>query len=837
MKLKLSAIVALALTSSVSLGAAEKLTTSTINVYSATPLPSIGLPLNIIPANIQIADPKGVANQTGVSIADYMQNNMQGVTVSEMGGNPWQPEINFRGYSSSPLLGNSQGLSTYIDGVRVNEPFGDVTLWDKIPSFAIGGMQLIPGSNPLYGLNTLGGAIAIQTKSGRNNQGAALEYEAGSWGRQRSLAEFGGVSKDGSVDYIIGYQNTTEDGWRQYSPSHVNQLFSKIGWQNESTKLDLTYIGADNKLIGNGFTPQNLLSGDRDQIHTRPDLTNNYSHFLALNGSHWVNNDVMLSGNVYYRKSNRHTINGDLWELELENDNLDSSIYNPYGFGTGNGLGSAYNCTAVDNDCDELEGIGSAMNRTSTKQDTYGATGQMAFNQDWMGKKNQFIVGAGYDYSRMRFKQFEQINVNEVESDARYPSDHPTEELRGERVYEYEGNATVFDDTRLPIGPYNFARQSTGLSGKQYTVRLFATDTLSLNDKWHLNMGASWNFTRIDNVDVLRGPISPTNPGSLTDRDSYTRLNPTVGLTHTPNDNLTLFASYSESSRAPTSIELGCSNPAMPCLLPSQMADDPPLNQVVAKTYEFGSRGNLTENIRWNAGVYQAMNHDDIQFTAASAVNGAGYYNNIGRTKRQGLDFGLVGNVDKFKWNASYSYVRATYDTDVDFINGSNSEGVSTNDLITAKAGDRIPSIPAHQLKLRGQYSVTPDWNVGANIIGFSDQYVWGNENNAHRANQASCSGSGNPARNCALGSGKLDGYFVVNLDTQYNIGGGWKAFAKATNIFDRDYDISGRLAETLFNSAGAFGNESKQLGLIPGAPRAAWVGFRYEFGGAPEAK
>jgi len=186
MKLKLSAIVALALTSSASVGAAEKMTTSTINVYSATPLPSIGLPLNKIPANIQIADPMGVKNQVGVSIADYMSNNMQGVSVSDMTGSPWQPEIHFRGYSSSPLLGTSQGLSTYIDGVRVNEPFGDVTLWDKIPSFAIGGMQLIPGSNPLYGLNTLGGAVAIQTKSGRNNKGAALEYEAGSWGRQRS---------------------------------------------------------------------------------------------------------------------------------------------------------------------------------------------------------------------------------------------------------------------------------------------------------------------------------------------------------------------------------------------------------------------------------------------------------------------------------------------------------------------------------------------------------------------------------------------------------------------------------------------------------------------------
>ncbi len=151
----------------------------TVTVYSGTPLPGIGLPLNRVPANIQIADPKGIKNQTGVSIADYMQNNMQGVTISDMTGSPWQPEINFRGYSASSLTGQAQGLSTYIDGVRVNEPFGDVTLWDKIPSFAIDNMQMVPGSNPLFGLNTLGGAIAITTKSGRNNQGTAVEYEAG----------------------------------------------------------------------------------------------------------------------------------------------------------------------------------------------------------------------------------------------------------------------------------------------------------------------------------------------------------------------------------------------------------------------------------------------------------------------------------------------------------------------------------------------------------------------------------------------------------------------------------------------------------------------------------
>ncbi len=781
-----------------------------VEVFSNTPLKGIGLPLNKVPANIQLADPKAVKNQAGVSIADYMQNNMQGVTVSDMTGNAWQPEINFRGYNASSLTGNAQGLSTYIDGVRVNEPFGDVTLWDKIPSFAIDSMQMVPGSNPLFGLNTLGGAIAITTKSGRNNQGAAIEFEAGSWGRQRSLAEFGGVSKDGSVDYMIGYQHTTEDGWRKHSPSHVNQLFAKTGWQNDTTKLDVTYIGSDNNLIGNGFTPQSLLSGDRDQIHTRPDFTNNYSHFLALNGSHWFNDDTMLSGNVYYRKSNRHTRNGDLWEYEVgqRGGNYDG-IIDP---STLNTTPAAY--------ADETELSGAVMNSSKTTQNTYGATGQMTFGQDFLGKKNQFVVGAGYDYTLLRYAQSEHVRFGGAD-----------EVLIND----------VFDSSRAPIisgdGTQD-PRQTTGLTGKQYTARLFATDTLSLNDQWHLNAGASWNFTRVDNVDTLRGSASPQ---TLTAKDSYTRLNPTVGLTHTPNDNLTFYTSYSESSRAPTSIELGCSNPAYPCLLPSAMADDPPLNQVVAKTYEFGGRGLLTENVRWNAGVYQSMNHDDIQFTAAGTSNGAGYYKNVGRTKRQGIDMGLAGNADKFKWNASYSYVRATYDGDVDFINSSNSSASSSGASIAPSTynvskGDYIPSIPKHQLKLRGQYSITPDWTIGANVIGYSDSYVWGNENNRHRSNSG-CEGSlPGTSGKCAQGEGKVSGYFVVNLDTQYNIGSGWKAFAKATNIFDREYNVSGRLAETYFNAAGSYdAEERKMLGLLPGAPRAAWVGLRYEFA-APKA-
>ena len=824
MKLKISAIIALALASSASLGAAEKMTTSTINVYSASPLPSIGLPLNVVPANIQIVKAKDLNNQAGVSIADFMNNNMQGVSIAEMGGNPYQLEVNFRGYSASPLLGNAQGISVFVDGVRANEPFGDITSWDKIPNFAIKSMQMVPGSNPIYGLNTLGGAMAIQTKSGREAKGLGVEFEAGSWGRQRSLAEFGGVSKDGSVDYYFGAQHTKEDGWRKFSPTQINQTFGKVGWQNENSKINLGYMGADNKLGGNGFTPQNLLSGDRDQIHTQPDITNNYSHQFTLNGEHWLNKDALFSGTAYYKKSNRNTKNPDIWERDLEGEEDDDDVVSDPTY-------TGLNCATVDNDPiavgvqgeGECEFTGSVLNRTKTQQKTYGIQGQLTLNQDLWGKKNQFVMGSVLEYTKINFRQSALINVAAVDEDDSISTTGRS------------GNGGVWDANRGMIftgAGIQPETQNTGLKGKQYQVSLFANDTLSVTDKWHVNAGARLNYTKVDNIDTLRGSHAVSEQ-SLTAKDSYIRLNPTLGLTYTPQDKKAVYTSYSESSRAPTSIELGCSNPQFPCLLPAAMADDPALKQVVAKTYEFGTRGELTENIRWNASIYHAMNHDDIIFKA-SETRGQGFFSNVGRTKRQGIDLGLGGNIDKFTWNASYSYIRATYDNEVDFVSLSNStaSGVGT---VTARKGDNLPMIPDHQFKLRAQYQATPDWSFGGNLVAYSSQYVWGNENNRHQANSAAC-GAANTS-NPACGDGKLDAYFVVNLDTQYNIGKGWKAFAKATNVFDHEYDMSGRLAETAFTSAGVFGTETRQLGLLPGSPRAGWIGFRYEFGGEEPKK
>ncbi len=800
MKLKFSAIIALALATSASLDAAEKITTNIINVISTTPLPSIGLPLNIIPANIQIFDSKDLRNQPGVTFADQLINNAQGITFNEIQGNPWQPDVSFRGFSASPLAGTPQGMSVFVDGVRVNEPFGDTVHWDLVPNFAIQGMQIVPGSNPVYGLNTLGGALALQTKDGRSNQGAALEGEAGSWGRKRTLAQFGGVSKDGSIDYFLGAQHTTEDGWRKFSPSHINQTFGKIGWQNEKTKINLSYIGAHNNMIGNGLTPIELLGENRDGVQTTPDQTKNYLNHFALNVNHWLNNNVMLSANAYHRTSNRSTLNGDA------NDDFDGDSLNVL---TGNcdlaGAGGPF--TAEE--C--APGI---LNRSRLKSRSQGFNFQAAFNQDLWGKTNQFIAGLGYDLQRIKFRQTEQ--VSEVDD--------------GDPVV----GLNWFDAARRPINLDDDVETTVILGGRSRTVSLYATDTLSFNQFWHVTASARYNHTKVNNRDDLNPPGSLE---SLSGDHHFNRVNPSLGLTFTPTETLSIFGSYSESSRAPTSIELGCANPLVPCKLPNAMASDPPLDQVVAKTYDAGLRGNFFDNfftrgtIKWNASIYRTMNHDDIQFISTNSNTGSlGYFDNVGRTKRQGFDLGLTGTMDKFFFRAGYSYISAKYDSDLTLVNEVNSESDGTNS-ISVRKGNYLAGIPKHQFKLRAQYEITPQWLVGSNLVYYANQFVQGNENNAHVSSTPNCTDDG---PNCP---GKLNGYAIVNLDTQYNIGNGWRIFAKAINIFDKDYYSGGRLAETYFSSSGVWGPEDRGVkSVVPGAPRAAWIGFRYEFGGAPEA-
>ena len=321
-------------------------------------------------------------------------------------------------------------------------------------------------------------------------------------------------------------------------------------------------------------------------------------------------------------------------------------------------------------------------------------------------------------------------------------------------------------------------------------------------------------MTNKDRLDPIPDPVQANNE-SLTSNQSYNRFNPAVGINFTPSKDLTAYASYNEGSRAPTAIELGCANPDQPCRLPNAFAGDPPLDQVVAKTFEGGLRGALSANINWSFSAYRAQNFNDIQFIASSTT-GAGFFDNVGKTRRQGIDAAVNGRLDKLSWSLGYSFIKATYQSEFAVASEVN-ETVAGSEVQQVRKGDYIPGIPKHQLKLRAAYDVTPAWNIGTNVFAFSDQYSRGNENNDFQGDGA-----------------KVSGYAVVNLDTRYSFNNGWQLFAKLNNVFDNEYNNGGLLGEHRFNaSTGAFnGNEFTPAFYAPGAPRAGWFGARYVFGG-----
>jgi outer membrane receptor protein involved in Fe transport len=618
------------------------------------------------------------------------------------------------------------------------------------------GSQVVAGSNPIYGLNTLGGALALQTKNGKLFNKGTISATAGSWDRTAGLIEYGGILEDSNIDYYFGYNHTSENGWRDYSPSHLNQAFAKLGKDFENGRVELSYTGASNNLIGNGLVPGFMLGADNTDINTVPDLTENRYHKLNLGITQFIDETTMFSANAYYVSSNRYTINGDA-EINW-----------------------------VDEDARTINEVEGELNHTKTKQDKYGISGQLTLSDDLFGKKNHLVIGSVLETSLISFNQgtYEELQILENRVvDLNDRSNHAT---------------------------------TTDLSGRTKTFGIYAVDTLSLNEQWHVTGGLRYNYTQVDNSDRLNGDTAAT---TLTAKQGWGRINPTVGVTYKPSDNYSTYVNYSESNRAPTSIELGCSNPAAPCTLPTQMADDPPLRDVVAKTYEAGARGNLTNGLSWNVSAYHSYNHDDLQFVSTSATNGMGYFDNVGRTRRDGIDLGLAGkglfnlaDISDLTWNATYGFVHATFDTDIQMAQEVNTSAVDEN--INIKKGDLLTNIPMHRLKLRLNYQVNDKFRVGTNLVGFSKSYMLGNENQKHN------------------GDGEIPGYFILNMDANYKVAPKWNLAFKAINLLDQDYYTGGRLVQNGFTGNG---NEERAVAYsgsayLPGAPRAAWVTLSYDF-------
>ncbi|TDV39345.1 outer membrane receptor protein involved in Fe transport [Paraburkholderia caballeronis] len=708
-----------------------------IVVIGTTPLLGIGTPLTQVPANVQTVRGADIDRQHHSTLTDFFEKNVQSVAINEAQGNPYQVDVNYRGFTASPLLGTPQGLSVFMDGVRINEPFGDVVNWDLIPQQAIDTIQLIPGSNPTYGLNTLGGALAITTKNGRDNPGGSAEISGGSWGRKTAQLEQGGTIGQ-NLDYYATGNLTNDNGWADHNSSRVRQGFGKLRYKDADTTLSLSAGGADNDLQGSQTIPRSFLD-NRRQAYTFPDQNKNSAAYVTLNGDHYFNDNVELSGNVYYR--------------HFDNTNISSN-------------------TNGDFDPDDDDSPQGTNERSDVTTDSYGASLQLTLLGKVLGMKNQLVAGAAADFANTRYQESSQ--------DAFFTPSRAT----------------------IGIGDYDL---ETDAKTRNANYGLYVSDTLSITDQWSATFSGRYNWARANIADQ-----TGEQPG-LNARHTFSRFNPAFGVNWNPVPGFTAYATYNEGMRSPTAIELACADPSAPCSLPNDFLSDPALKPVVSKTFEVGARGRVGSATTWSVAAFRTTLSDDIQFISSAVTANQGFFQNVGKTRRQGFELGGHTQWGPVGVGANYSYVDATYQSTWTESSPSNSSS-DGNGNITVHSGDRIPGIPANTVKLRLDYTPLSALNFGANLTWRGSIFARGDENNQDS-------------------NGKIPGYFLVDLDTTWNVTKQLQVFALVTNLLNKRYASFGVLGENFFTGPGRTfdgTNPANEQFVGVGAPRGAWVGLRY---------
>ena len=787
-----------------------------ISVIGVTPSRGgAGLPEEKIPYRVQSASAEDVERSQSLDISDFLRHNLASVTHNDAQNNPLQVDIQYRGFTASPLLGLAQGLSVYQNGVRINEPLGDTVNWDLLPESAIHSIDLISGANPLFGLNTVGGALSVNMKDGFNSDGHSVEVYGGSFERIVTSAESGG--NNGSTGYYANVSYFDEDGWRDESPSDALNLYGSLSYRGAATHANLNLQHGDSKLIGNGAIPEELLADDRDAIFTAPDITENDLIMVSLDGSHNFNDKVKLNVNFFYRENDASSFNGDgsefgiefdddgMWMLVEEDDDDgddgDADADDDDGNGDdddgddGNGDGDNGDGveeeegveTYGDGDLSDV-GIVAINNTSSRRQESYGTDIQLTFLNDLMGRENQLIMGFTY--------------------------------FKGESSFHSETEIADLDPvtrSTVGLGAGVFVEEAmTDLETETETTSFYFMNAMSLTERLTLVVSGRLNNTLVDLRD-----LSGERP-ELNGEHDFFRFNPAVGLTFQPTDNVNFYGSYSESNRAPTPIELACNDSVysraqlfaddpddveFECRLPNAFLADPPLDDVVSKSFEAGIRGDIGL-VDYHLGFFRTTNHDDILFQTTGRATGL--FANVDKTRNMGFEGTLAGSTDDLNWFIAYTYLEATFEDE--FIAVEN-ENHPLGDDIEVDKGDRIPGLPEHTLKLGADYLLFERLNVGFDVAYTSSKELRGNEGNDRDDN------------------GYLDpagGYAVVNLRANYRVNDNLRLFARVTNLFDEDYESFGLLGEEPDEVAvEEFEDYESPRFVGPGAPRAGFVGVK----------
>ncbi|MBR0722435.1 TonB-dependent receptor [Bradyrhizobium manausense] len=745
-----------------------------IYVYPTTPGTGRGLEVDKVPSAINAVDASQIKRTGSLNVTDALRDNIAGVSISEVTGNPFQPNVEFRGFIASPVTGTPQGLAVYQNGVRINEAFSDAVNWDLIPTAAIRSATLVT-NNPAFGLNALGGAINLQMKDGFTYQGAELDVMGGSFGRMQGSAQWG-KQVDQNYGIYAALEGLHDNGFRNFSQSDVRRFYGDVGYKAGDSEFHVNMGVAKNDFGASATVPAELLNNYWGATYTSPQTSSNRVGYLNLTAKADPTPTWTLEGTAHVRRYEHRIVDGN--PTDVGECTADATLLC---FGDGATPANGTNGVQLGNPFAPGTILGE-IDRSSIRSTSFGVSGQATNTDQLFGHENRFVMGTSYDASVTRYDATAEIGSI--------------------------GENYVVSGAGVVLGPTGSV--DTGFAGpvslrtvNQYNG-LYAMDTFNVTDAFAITGGGRFNVARISLEDQLGTALN----GDYT----YTRFNPVIGGTYKITSELTAYAGYSEANRVPTPLELGCADPNNPCLIAAFLVSDPPLKQVVSKTVEAGLRGSKELNIGtlgWKIGGFRATNYDDILAVPVPGRTGFGYFTNVGRTRRQGLEAEVNIKSPTLQFQASYTFVDARF---LDALTlGSNSPFADADGNIQVLPGNQIPAIPRHRVKVGVDYAVTDEWKVGGNALFVSSQYLVGDESNQYS---------------------KLPSYTVFNLHTSYQVTRNVQLYGKVDNIFDVRYATYGQFFDTgaLPNFTNGGNPFTDPRSLSPARPRAFYAGMRVTF-------
>lgn len=710
-------------------------TTEEITVVAPSPLAGTSVSRDSVPVQTQVLTETDIAREGAPDVLQALDEGIAGLNLDSASGNPFQPSLFYNGFEVSPLQGTPQGIAVYLNGVRFNQPFGDTVNWDLIPDVAIRRLT-VEDSNPVFGLNALGGSFNVGLKDGFLFHGGQLSLSGGAFGTVRGDFQFGLQSGNQAL-YAAG-SALHQDGWRDLQSTNIQNLYADYGLRSDKGEAHVSLLAANAGINGPGTAPVELLAVDSAAQFTAPNAIFNRAIQAAFRGSLALNDTLSLQGNAYYGYFQQRVANGN--------------AANDFPCDDGSGL----LCQAVGVPATTRGGIPiraflggnpfaySELDTQTTNTSSYGVSGQLVRNADVMGLRNHLVAGASFDGAATAFS-----------------------------ATAFVGGITPV--TRVFLGP----GVTIDEPGTSVPVRvaitdayagIFGSDTLNLTDALAATISGRLNVAEID--------LRDQGGGDLSGHHAYTRFNPFAGATYRFAPWLTAYASYAEANRAPTPAELSCAGPQNSCSLANFFVGDPDLKQVVAHTIEAGLRGSMAlpgrSVLRYQAGLFRADLDDDIGFINSVALNRA-FFANVGRTRREGVSLHADYKGPWATAYADYSYVKATFETG--YIEpGGNNPATDANGNLTVRPGDTLPGVPRNVVKAGIDVEAAPGLHAGIDGQYQSARYLFGDEANV---------------------TPPLPGFFVLNLHASYALTRWCDVFANAHNVLDRRYSTFGTFSPT----------------------------------------